>query len=99
MEHIKMNDLQKRINTITQILADDLPKHNKVTEAMQAFSGLDITHFNNQQEKNIYKHMSTINAITAGYATIKTSDDYKIMSEIHLNEILKNVQQLCLKLL
>lgn len=93
-----MNELQERINRVTQVLAEDLPKHSKATTAMQTFSGLDITHFNNHQKNCIYKYMTAMNEITAHYPTIKTNDDYKIISETHLNKILKNIQQLCLKL-
>ena len=43
--------------------------------------------------------MAIINSITSHYPTIKTYDDYKIISDADLDELLKNVQQLCLKLL
>ncbi len=95
-----MNDLQTRINTITQILASEPLKAHKVIASLQAFSGMDITHFSNQQKKSVYKYMATINDITSRYSpVIKSNDDYKIMSDADLNIILKNVQQLCIKLL
>lgn len=95
-----MNDLQTRINAITQILASEPSKANKVIASLQAFSGMDITHFNSQQKKSVYRYMATINDVTSRYSpSIKTNDDYKIMSDADLNIVLKNVQQLCIKLL
>jgi hypothetical protein len=94
-----MNDLQTRINNITQLLSGESSKQNKVVMSLQSFSGLDITHFNNQQMKNIHKYMSAINEITSQYSSIRTYDDYSIISDPHINKILKNIQQLCLKLL
>ena len=94
-----MNELQIKINSITHILASESLKPNKVVMSLQTFSGLDITHFNDQKKKAIYKHMAAINNITSHYPTITTHDNYKIISDTDLNEILKNVQQLCLKLI
>jgi hypothetical protein len=94
-----MNELQTRINSITQILASDLPKSKKAIASLQAFSGLDITHFNHKKKESVYKYLSTLNAVVARYPTIKTYDDYNIMTDVDLNKILKSIQQICLKLL
>ncbi len=94
-----MNELQIRINNVTQILASDLSKVNKVVASLEAFSGLDITHFDDKKTKYVYKHIATMNAITGRYPFIKTYDDYNLISEADLNKILKDIQQLCLKLL
>jgi ribosomal protein S13 len=93
-----MTDLQTRINAIIQILANDLPKADKVVASLKAFSGLDITHFNSHQNESINKYLTKINNITARYP-IKTDDDYKILSNADLSKILKSVQKLCLNLL
>lgn len=94
-----MNELQIKINSITQILSSDSSKLNKVVMSLQGFSGLDITNFSSKKKKSLYKYMAIINSITSHYPTIKTYDDYKIISDADLGELLKNVQQLCLKLL
>ena len=94
-----MNELQIKINSITQILSSESSKLNKVVMSLQGFSGLDITHFSNKKMKSMHKHMATINSITSHYPNIKTYDDFKIIPDTDLDEILKNVQQLCLKLL
>jgi flagellar biosynthesis/type III secretory pathway chaperone len=98
MEHEVMNELQNRINSVIQILASDLPKTDKVVAASQAFSGMDITHLSKQKTQSVYQYIMTSNKIMARYPTIKSHDDYKIMSHTDLNKLLKNVQQLCLKL-
>jgi hypothetical protein len=94
-----MNDLQIRINTFIQSLASNETKASKVVTSLQAFSGMDITHFNKQKTNSVYKYLSTINTITARYPIIKTNDDYQFMSDTDLDSILKCMQQLCLKLL
>lgn len=94
-----MNELQTRINSIIQILASELSKANKVTSALQAFSGLDITHFSSQKTKSVYKHITTVNSVAARYPIIKSYEDYEIITDKDLNKILKSIQQLCLKLL
>ena len=94
-----MNELQIKINSITQILSGESSKLNKVVMSLQGFSGLDITHFNSKKMKSLHKYMGTINSITSHYPAITTYDDFKIIPDTDLDEILKNVQQLCLKLL
>ena len=94
-----MNELQVRINSITQTLASNLPKADKAVATSQALSGMDITNLSNQKKQCIYKYMTTSNKIIARYPTIKSNDDYKIISDADLNKLLKNIQQLCLKLL
>lgn len=94
-----MNDLQVRINSIIQILASDLSKADKVVAASQTLSGMDITHLSNQKTQCVYKYITTSNKIMACYPTIKSYDGYKIISDSDLNKFLKNIQQLCLKLL
>jgi hypothetical protein len=94
-----MNEIQIRINFIIQLLAGDLSKSDKVIETSQAFSGMDITHFTEEKQQSVYKYIITTNKIMAKYPTIKSYDDYKIITDIDLNKLLKSVQQLCLKLL
>jgi len=94
-----MNDLQIRINKITQILVSESSKQDKALLSLQAFSGLEITHFSQKRMKHFYKYMFAINAITSYYPRIIVDNNYNSLSDAHLNEILKNVQQLCLKLL
>jgi hypothetical protein len=94
-----MSELNTRINAIIQILADTSSKANKVVASLQAFSGMDITHFSEQKKRTLYSHMTTINNITSRYSEIKTYEDYKIISNSDLSKILKSIQQLCFKLL
>lgn len=99
MECDKMSELKTRINAIIQILTDTSSKSNKVVAALRAFSEIDITHFDEQKTRSIYRDMTTINNITSRYPEIKTDEDYKIISDSDLNKILKNIRQLCFKLL
>lgn len=94
-----MIDLQARVNSIIQILTSDLSKADKVVAASQAFSGMDITHLSSQKKQCVYKYIISSNKIMAFYPTIKSNDDYKIISDTDLNKFLKNIQRLCLKLL
>jgi hypothetical protein len=94
-----MNDLHKRINTIIEAFASNSLKEKKVATALNGFMGMEITHLTKQKMNSIHKHMGMINSIISSYPIIKTKDDYKFMTEIDLDKILKNIQQLCLKLL
>jgi hypothetical protein len=94
-----MNDIQIRINTFIQTLTNNETKASKVITSLQAFSGMDITHFNKKKTNSVYKYLATINSIVARYPIIKTNDDYQFMSDADLDKILKTIQQLCLKLL
>jgi len=94
-----MNEIQIRINSIIRVLASDLSTADKYKEIAPSFSGMDITHFTEKQKQHVYKYMTTANKIMARYPTIRTGDDYKIITDSDLNKLLKNVQQFCLKLL
>jgi hypothetical protein len=94
-----MNGLQIRINKITEILSSESSKQDKALLSLQAFSGMELTHFSQKKMKYFYKYISAINEITSYYPKIVIDNDYRSLSDRHLNEILKNVQQLCLKLL
>lgn len=94
-----MNELHTRINSIIQILAGESSKANKAVASLQAFSGLDITDFSNQKKESVYKYMIAVDSIIARYPIIKIYDDYEMITDKDLNKILKNVQQLCLKLI
>ncbi len=93
-----MTDLQQRINSIIEILANDTSKAEKAVASLKAFSGLDITHFTSHQKDSIHKYLSKINNILTRYP-VTTDDDYKIIPDKDLNKILKSVQELCLNLL
>lgn len=95
---LTMNELALKINLVTQSLASTQTKPNKVVAALKSFSGLDMTNFNKKKMNSIHQHFGEINCITAQYK-IATDDDYQIISDIHLDKILKTIQQLCLKLI
>jgi len=94
-----MNDLQIRITKVTQVLSSDALKQDKPMLAMQALSGMDVTHFSQKKMKVFYKHLSAINEILSYYPAVIVDNNYNSLSDAHLNEMLKNIQQLCLKLL
>jgi len=94
-----MTEIEMRINTITHILATEPSKIGKMAKSLQALHGLDFTHLNNKKKNSIYKHMTDYNKIMEKYPTIKTQDDYHLISDIDLSKILKSIQQLCIKLL
>ena len=94
-----MNELQSRVNKITNILSGEWPKPAKVLSSLQTLSGMDITNLNQKKVNAIHKHLFLINKITSSYPAIVTENNYNSVSDKHLNEMLKNIQQLCLKLL
>jgi len=94
-----MNDIQARINIITQSFASNETKAKKVSVSLQAFSGMDITHFNKQKTNSIYKYLGAVNRIIKNYPIVQVPDDYQYIPDSDLDKILKNIQQLCLKLL
>ena len=95
---LTMNELNQKINLVIQALASEQIKPTKIVAACKNFSGLDMTNFSKKKKNFVHQHFGEINSITSQY-NIKTEDDYKIIAEPDLDKILKNIQQLCLKLL
>jgi len=77
------------------ILNENIPKKDKVIKCFSVISGIDISSLRSDQENNINKQLIAINRILKQYP-IKTFDDYALISDNHLNKLLKNIKQVCL---
>jgi 3-hydroxy-3-methylglutaryl CoA synthase len=79
----------------TAILDEKLSKKDTIIKLFTLTSGLDITAFSEEKKNAISARLLAMNKILGRYP-IKTYDDYALFSETHLNELLKNIKQLCL---
>jgi hypothetical protein len=96
--NLAITDLQRKINAIIQIFANDLPKVDKVAASIKEFSRLDMSPLNSYHKENINKYIVTINDISSRYL-IKTDEDYKALPNADLNKIFKSIRDLCFNLL
>lgn len=88
-----MNNNASKLTAVIGILATDLPKKDKLVLSRQQLSGLDITNIDTVTKKHVTKHILEMNDITTQYP-IKTDDDYVMISDVHLNKLLKSIKQL-----
>lgn len=95
-----MNDMQLRMIDIIKILNGNLPKHEKIVQACKRLSGLDMTHATPISKRSIGEYLHEMNNVLSPYDTVlKTWEDYQLISDEHLNKILKNIKRLCKKLI
>ena len=92
-----MKEIMKRLIAISTILEKEYPKKDKIIVSVQELSGLDLGILSSTQENSVKKHMILTNGILQQYP-IKTFDDYVLISDDHLNKLLKSIKQLCLSL-
>jgi 3-hydroxy-3-methylglutaryl CoA synthase len=86
---MKMNELILKLATI---LDEKLSKKDKVIKCFSAMSGLEISALSSDQKNSINKQLLAINGILKQYP-IKTYDDYSLISDNHLNKLLKNIKR------
>lgn len=77
------------------ILDEKLSKKDTIMKLLTITSGFDITALSAERENAINTQLLAINRVL-GHYPIKTWDDYALLSESHLNKLLKNLKQLCL---
>jgi hypothetical protein len=87
-----INDLMVKI-AIT--LEKRISKKDIVIKCFNEISGLEISALSADQQSGINKKILAINGILKQYP-IKTYDDYSLISDYHLNKLLKNIKQICL---
>jgi len=81
--------------TYATILDEKLSKKDTIIKLLNITSGFDITVLSAEQKNAISTQLLAMNRILAHYP-IKTYDDYALLSENHLNKLLKSLKQLCL---
>ncbi len=77
-----------------QILLEDIPKGNKVINASQQLSGLELNKLNAVARKNIEKELIFLNSILTQYP-IKTFDDYHQITLKHLEQMIQALSRIC----
>ncbi len=77
-----------------QILLEDIPKGNKVINASQQLSGLELNKLNAVARKNIEKELIFLNSILTQYP-IKTFDDYHQITPKHLEQMIQALSRIC----
>ena len=83
-----------------QIVLDNqtMPVHEKVHNALLAFKGLVLSSIPSNTQKSVEPLLLRIQHVFNRYP-IKTFEDYQLISEEELNEILLNISSLCKELL
>lgn len=89
-ENIKMNEFTLKIVTI---LEEKISKKDKVIKCFIVASGLEISALSLDQQNRIYKQLSIVNGILKQYP-IKTYDDYSLISDSHLNQLIKSIRRI-----
>ena len=77
------------------ILDEKLSKKETIMKLLTITSGFDITELSAEKKNVISARLLAMNRVLGQYP-IKTWDDYALLSEKHLNKLLKNLKQLCL---
>ena len=93
-----MDKIETMVNDIQNIILSDLSKPEKAAKAIQKFSGLELTYFKKPILNHLYKRLGNIRSILSRYPGIKSYDDYALITGRHLEDILENIQELCLVL-
>ena len=83
-----------KILAMERILADDMPKENKVIRASQQLSGLELTKLSARIRKKIEKKFIFLNSILMQYP-IKTFEDYGQIIPEHLEQMIQTLSQIC----
>lgn len=89
--------MMKKLTTILTILEKDWSKKDKIIMSFGELSGLDLGLLSSMQKNSIQKHVIFANSILRQYP-IKTFDDYALISDDHLNKLLKSIKRLCVSL-
>jgi hypothetical protein len=87
--------MNKRFLKVMSMLEEDFPKKDKVIKCLSEFSGLEIDSLSLARRHRLAKKMAAINEILKQYS-IKTFDDYALISTHHLDKLLKNIKQISL---
>jgi hypothetical protein len=77
-----------------RILLDNLPKNDKVIKASEQLSGLGITTISGTVRKNMNRELIFLNSILTQYP-IKTFDDYRQITSLHLEQMIHALSRLC----
>ncbi len=91
-QSLMINELMVKI-AIT--LEETISKKDKVIKCFNTISGLEISALRSGQQSSIKKQILLINGVLQQYP-IKTHEDYSLISDYHLNKLLKNIKQICL---
>ena len=95
-----MNELKSRIDDVDKILNSNIAKYEKIVQACNRLTGLDITNMSESKKNRFYEHLNEMNSIMSHYKLIiKTWDDYQFISDKHLEKMLTSLRRLCRTLL
>lgn len=83
-----------RIMKMERLLGEDIPKQDKVIQASQQLSGLELTKLSVQMRKKIEKEFIFLNSILSQYP-IKTFEDYRQISLKHLEQMVQALARIC----
>ncbi len=88
-----MSDLIKRAQTAKTLLGDpSLPKRERLSEALQAFSGLELTAISEDVAEQFETDLAGVNQVLARYP-LEKDDDYQSVSEADVQQMLDIVDR------
>ena len=83
-----MSDLLRRAREAKSTVDNEsIPRWRRVTQALQAFAGLELTGLPVGRRRLLETNLVTINQILARY-DLKTMEDWELMNETDLRRIL-----------
>lgn len=88
-----MDTYSKALQVIT-IFKQEMPKYKKIILACQCLAKLDITNTSEATKNYIDDHLYKANRILVQYP-IRDWEDYRLISDMHQNKMLKSFKRLC----
>ena len=83
-----------RISITEKILSGIHSKKDKIINASQLFSGLELTQLDPATRNKLNKNLIKLNSILSQYP-IKTFDDYNLITRIHLDKMITILKKIC----
>lgn len=89
-----MNNLLAKIVSVESALLSDLPKKDRLIQASQRLSGLELNKLDTGTRKKFDRNLISGNRILSQYK-IETFDDYAKISDQNLDELLDMMKRIC----
>jgi hypothetical protein len=83
-----------KVLAMEKILVGELPKKEKIIQASQQLSGLELNKLTARVLKKVEREFVELNAILNQYC-IKTFEDYSQISGRHLDTMLRGLNRVC----
>jgi hypothetical protein len=89
-----INDLLAKTVSVESALLSDLPKKDRLIQASQRLSGLELNKLDTGTRKKLDRNLIDGNRVLSQYK-IETYDDYAKISDPHLDELINMMKRIC----